>query len=376
MVGLPGLGAGAPPSVRRPVFAVGAGGGGGGGLGGALGGAASALGVSVPGATDPWQRSLVALAVDAAAAPSVDVAELWIAADSEAPSVAVGDALAVSLGYEDEGGPAAAFTGTVETVRRAVAGATRVTLANAGALLSRARVNQSYTQQSAGDIVSDLAGRVGVDTGTVESGIDLPFFVIDDHRSVYAHMTALARRCGYLLTVGADGTLGFAPPAGGAAVQTFTYGVDLLAFELSERTAALGAISAVGEGAAGSEGQDAWSWLVQDASGASGSAGSGDPERLRVDRALRSAASAQAVAGAVADAAARERSGGRLLVPGAAAVAVGSTIAVADAPAGPLNGDWLVLGVRHRFDKQAGFRTVLEVAGAGGGAAGALGGLV
>ena len=374
MVGLPGLGAGAPPSVRRPVFAVGAGGGGG-GLGDALGAAAGAVGIAVGGATDPWQRSLVALTVDAGVA-SVDVTELWIAADSEAPDVAVGDALAVSLGYEDDGAPVPVFTGSVEAIRRAVAGATRVTLANAGASLSRARVNQSYTQQAAGDIVSDLAGRFGVDTGSVESGVDLPFYVIDDRRSVFAHMVALAQRCGFLLTVDGEGALGFAPPAGGSAVQTFTYGVDLLAFELSERAPSVGAVNAVGEGAAGSEGQDAWSWVVQDAGGASGSAGSGDPERLRVDRALRSAAAAQTLAGAVSGADERARTGGRLLVPGAPAVVVGSTVTVADAPAGSLNGDWLVLGVRHRFDKHDGFRTVLEIAGSGGGAAGGLGGLL
>src|SRR6185295_5557973 len=112
---------------------------------------------------------------------------------------------------------------------------TQVTASNAGGALSLARINQSFEQQSAGKIVKDLAGRAGADLGTVEDGIDLPFFVIDDRRSVYAHIAMLARRCGYLVIVGADGKLGFAPPAAGAAVQTFTYGVDVLAFEVSER---------------------------------------------------------------------------------------------------------------------------------------------
>src|SRR5260370_1047476 len=83
------------------------------GLAGAAGGAAAAVGVALPSADDPWLRSLVALTVDAATAPAVDVAELWLAADSQAPTVAVGDALTVSLGYEDDGAPAVVFTGTV-----------------------------------------------------------------------------------------------------------------------------------------------------------------------------------------------------------------------------------------------------------------------
>ncbi len=373
MVGLPGLGSSAPPAVRRPVFAVGSGGAG----GGALGGLASAAGLPAPGGANPWQRSLVALAIDTAPAPAVDVAELWLAADAEAPSVAVGDALAVSLGYEDEGAPTTVFTGTVDAVRRSVAGAQQVTLTNAGALLGRTRVNQSYTQQSAGQIVSDLATRAGVDTGGVEDGIELPFFVVDDRRTMLVHLAGLARRSGYLLTVGPDGALAFGPPDAGSAVQTFTYGVDVVAFDASEQAPTIGAVTAVGEGAAGSEGQDAWSWTVSDAAGASGSAGSGDPARLVVDRALRSAAAARTAAAGIADAAARVSTRGRLLVPGAAAVTVGHTVGVAGAPVDALNGDWIALAVRHRFDKQTGFRTVIEVGKAGGGgAAGALGGLL
>ena len=58
----------------------------------------------------------------------------------------------------------------------------------------------------------------------------------------------------------------------------------------------VGAVTTVGEGAAGSQGQEAWSWLVKDPSSVTGSAGSGGPERLIQDASLRSTEAAQGAA--------------------------------------------------------------------------------
>src|SRR5678809_222161 len=89
----------AAPSVRRPVFGVtfaAAAGDDGGGL---LGDVASAVGLT-PTAEDPWARSLERMWVRSGVAPFVDGAELVIAADSQAPTVANGDSGNVRLGYE------------------------------------------------------------------------------------------------------------------------------------------------------------------------------------------------------------------------------------------------------------------------------------
>jgi phage protein D len=135
----------------------------------------------------------------------------------------------------------------------------------------------------------------------------------------------------------------------------------------------------VGEGAAGSQGGDAWSWLAKDVSGLTADEGD-EPRRLRADGALRSAAAAASAARGGAFAAALEATVGTLLAPGAPAVVPGSTIAVAGAPRPALNGSFLVRRVRHRFSKRDGFTTLIAFsrppAAGGGGAAGALGGLL
>ncbi|HEU0298715.1 MAG TPA: hypothetical protein VFR37_04655, partial [Longimicrobium sp.] len=170
------------------------------------------------------------------------------------------------------------------------------------------------------------------------------------------------------------GALYFAPYAEGSPAGSFGYAVDLLAFDLTEATAAVGKVTAVGEGAAGSQGQDASTWLLKDAGPVTRSAGEGEGERLLAEGAVRSGDAAAALAEGVALAASREKLTGRLLVPGAAKVAVGSTVEVKDAPQDALNGSFLVRRVRHRYARREGFTTLIDVSAAG--SAGGLGGLV
>src|SRR3954466_7991064 len=87
------------PAVRKPVFEVSfaAGGGGSSPLGG-LASAAGALGVNLGGQTDPWKQSVVAIYLEAGLAPSVDVAQIYLMAGDQSPTVGIGDAGSISLG--------------------------------------------------------------------------------------------------------------------------------------------------------------------------------------------------------------------------------------------------------------------------------------
>jgi prophage tail gpP-like protein len=349
---IPFLDTASVPAVRRPALEVSFG----------------------SGSADDWAAALVSVSVEAGLAPSVDVAEVVLAAGPAAPSVAVGDPGSISLGYEDES-PATVFTGRVIGLRRAIDGTTRVIASNGGAALAALRVNQSYEQQTAGDIVNDLAGRAGVDAGTVDDGTDFAFYVVDDRRTAYAHVAALARTSALVAWFTPDGALSFTAPPGGEAAASFTYGVDLLAHHATDATAPAAAITTVGEGAAGSDGQDAWSWLVKDVSSVTGTAGQGTAGRIVADASLRSGDAAKTAAQGIADAGARGLVLGRALVPGAPAVAVAGTISISDAPDDALNGTCFVRGLRHRYGKEDGFTTLVSFGKTNGGG-GPLGGLL
>jgi len=310
-------------------------------------------------AANDWGRALSLVTVELGAAPAVDAVEVAIAPGQHAPAVALGDTGSVSLGFA--GALVPVFSGAVASVVRSVNGAARIVATNAGGALARLRVNKSYEQLSAGRIVSELASGAGL-TVTAADGVSFPYYVVDDSRSAWAQVAALARVCGFFATVDARGSLLF-EPAQTTPVKTFTYGVDVLALRAAESAPSFGKVTVVGEGAAGSQGSDAWSWLLKDAAAVTATAGSGQPERLAQDSSLRSKSAAQTAADA-ASARAKSLAGtGRLVVPGTPEVVPGSSVEIKGAPDAKLNGVRTVHVVRHRFAKSAGFVTTIDFGG-------------
>ncbi len=352
--------------VRRPLFEVSFGGSG-------LGSPSPAAGL-LAGGSDPWLLHVVAVSVDLAVAPSVNTVVLALAAGPQAPTVTPGDEGTVALGYED-GGAELLFTGTVESVTHSIHGQTRIVATDGGAALSRLRVNQSFEQQSAGAIVRDLAGRVEIDTDTIEDGLDFPFYVVDDRRSAYDHIAALGRISGCQTSFTPEGKLHFARFPNGQAVQTFVYGEDILALEVTQATPILTGTTVIGEGAAGSQGQETWSWLVKDPSSVKGASGEATLERPAPDPALRSQEAAASAAEALLGNASRLNITGRMLVPGAPAVLAACTVEISAAPDDAQNGVFQVVGVRHRYSKRDGFTTLIHFSGSGNGGSGGLGGV-
>lgn len=322
------------------------------------------------GDAEAWAQALVSVTVEAGIGPGVDVVEVIAAAGNGGPVAAVGDAGTVALGYDDASAEQV-FAGEIESVGHSIHGTLRLTAVNGGAALARLRLNRSYEQQATGDVISDLAGEAGVTTATIEAGVDLPFYVVDDRRTAWEHVAALARRSGCWIYFNPDGELEVVAVEAGSAVQTFTYGEDVLGLEMAEATPLVSGVRAVGEGAAGSEGEEAWCWLVKDPSAVAAEAGDA-PRREVPDPALRSADVATTAAEGHLASTGLLAVTGRLLVPGSPAVVPGATIEIADAPEESLNGSFLVRHVRHRYAKAAGFTTLIAFSKMAGGAGGGL----
>jgi phage protein D len=326
-----------------------------GGLASTLGGA---LGIDLGNGADSWKQHIIAIVAECGLAPAIDMVEIDLASAEQAPTVEIGDTISLSLGYTDDSAQAI-LTGQIEQMRHTIQGGVRLTISNDGASLAKLRLNQSYEQQTAGQIVQDLAQRAEVSTNSIEDGVDFPFYVIDDRRTAYQHIATLARKSGYLAYFTPEGKLNFAPAQEGASV-TFTYGVDILALHVTESSPTIASLTTIGEGAAGSQGQSAWSWLIKDPAAVQGSSGSDAPKRLVSDSTLRSQNAAQTAAIALVNAADRTRISGQILVPGSPAVTIGNTIEITNAPAPVLNSTFLVHHLRHHYSKQEGFKTVIE----------------
>jgi len=343
----------ATAAVRRPVFEVGFGAG-----GDVSGGLNASMGLGGA-AEDTWLRSIVSISVESVAGPSVDKAELVLSSDGQAPKPALEDTGSIALGYEDSAAEQV-FSGSVGRVRYGLDGTTRIVIENGGFSLSRLRINQAYEQQSVGDIVKDLAALAGVETEQIENGIDLPYYVVDDGRNLYQHIAALAEKCAYSVFFTAEGKLFFGAARDAQPLQGFNYAQDILTLELNESAPVVEAVTAIGEGAAGSQGKDAWSWLVKDPASITAQQGSGDSERMVQDASLRSNAAVTSAAKGCLQTSGLRLVSGRMHVPGAPAVVVGGSIEISDAPQEALNGKFMVRRVRHHYDKRGGFTSWID----------------
>lgn len=359
----------APPAVRRPRFEV-------------------RLGAAPP---ETWAESLVSLEVELRPAPAVGSATVLVrvpeesgagiagvaaalgsglggavgaaagglgaGAGSGGPGPAVGDDAALALGYADAP-PEAVFAGTVDAVRHGAAGPARVGCSDGAAALARLRLDRSYEKHTAGEVIADLAAEAGVAASGLPDGPDLPFYALDARQSAWAHVAELARRSGWLAFFDPEGTLRAEAPAAGSPAASFVYGEDLLALEVRRVRTAVGGVRVVGEGASGGAGGEAWSWLLKDPAPLTATAG--DEPRRPVAAALRSAGAVRDAASALGSAVARGALAGRLLVPGTPALVPGATVTVTGNPRADLDGELLVLAVRHRLSKTDGFTTRVD----------------
>ena len=360
MVGLPFDTDNPQPAIRKPLFTIVAGEADSGGALDALAGAASDLLGGGEG-VDPWQRTVQSITVQQGLAPIPDHATIVLRADSDAPSIALDDKLQLSLGYQDSDA-VMVLSGHISRIQRDIRGSYRITLANGAHRLLRARINSSFEDQSAGDIVSHLADATGVETDSVDDGVNYPFYVVDDRRSLYHHMVVLAQQNGFALYFSAQGKLNFAPLNGDSVAQ-FHYGIDLIALQHIESPALFGQVTVVGSGAAGSDGADAWPWVTDQRAAISAQDGSGNAAAIARYSALRSADAVKTAAAAQLDYIATKASSGRLRVPGAPAVLPGSAFEIASTPEGALDGKYIAQRVTHSLNKRGGFVTDITFTG-------------
>jgi phage protein D len=279
-----------------------------------------------------------------------------------------GDAVAIDLGYADDGGLERVVAGTA-TVVDANLTTTRVTGISGASSLLALFVEQTFETKTAGAIARDLAGRAApaVEVARAEDGTLFPLYVVDGRRSAWHHLADLAELCGFDLYVGPDGKLVFERFAGGKTAHVFEVGKHVLALEVLRTPPLASRVEAWGESPTASAGDDAAAWLTRDFSGSRGVAagggsgsGSGSGPLLLLERpALRTRNAAAAAALAALTTVERRTLRGRLTVLGRPQVHLGDAIHLRGHADDSLNTLFQVRSVTHRLTKAAGFTTVI-----------------
>lgn len=305
---------------------------------------------------DPWMSHLLGMRMTLALGAHVDNVVLHILDTAEAPAARLGDSVTISLGYGDDA-DIPLFTGAVQSLQTTLSGSRRMLLAGPALALARMRLNSSYQEQSAEDIILALLGEANVVAGTIDSGLQYPFYAVSDRHTLLAHIQALSEQQNWLCYVDADGLLNAHRAGSDDPARTFAYGVDLIELEHRTLTAPLAGIRVIGGGAATGNGADAWNWLSK-TPGAGGEAGDGS--RVVAQQALRDAPGAQGYADYLM--ARGTRAGNRVWLQTAAAPEVlpGRAFGISGAPAANADGVYLAERVVIGFDRQRGFISTIE----------------
>lgn len=360
------------PSVRKPNFSIGFAGG-----ASAAGGLLASVGLPTEASDDPWASVLVAANIHTALAPAVAYAELWLAEQDNTPALAQGDSGDIGFGYDGDSNTV--FSGDVDSITHRLDGLRRIVVTGSAMKLASLRINQSYEQQAAGDIVTDLINQAGATAGSIDAGINSAFFVVDDRQSAWRIIDQLALQSGCIAYVDAEDQVHFVPLKEQTPVASFQYGQSIMAATLQQRSQSIDQLTVIGESAAGSQGADAAHWLIKDPAAVTASSGSGDKQGLVSRPSLKTAESVQSLADAQLNRLATAAATGSIDVPGNAAVYSGAFIEITGAPSDELNGIFLVTALRHHYSKSGGFITRCQLAKfteAAGGIAGLLGGLL
>jgi hypothetical protein len=295
--------------------------------------------------TQRWTSQALAIDLELAAAPMVDV--LTVRFPSAAPlASAAGDPAALAI---DSGERAAdVFTGVVESVRRTPA-ETVVTALDAGGALARLRPAVTFEQISAGNLVRELCAEAGVETGDIEDGQALAFYVADPGRSALDHIARVCAWSGAMAKVTADNRLE-APVVNATEPDlALRYGRELLAISQAVHPRHVAGFTVAGESGAGDPAAPEALRLTTDFFAGRRPPGPAGDQRWRSEPALRTAEAAGRATAATQRryTASRERGSLRAFV--LPALRPGTIVQVQDLPAGIAGGPLCIHHVRHRL---------------------------
>ncbi len=303
----------------------------------------------------PVSSPVVSIKVEAGIFSGADSFEI-ILSKINIPKFARGDKVNIELEYN--GKFSKVIEGTVDKIKSDIS-ILSITGFNDIFKLLTLRINQTYEQQSAGGIVSDLAKQVGISLERVEDGINFPIYVIDSSKNAYEHIKNLAEKCGFDIYLDAQNRLFFHEFIKTSVDHTFSYGRDILEFEVSQKEAFYDQVEVWGESPVSKEGKESYAWLIKDFADLKGKAGSGVRVLTIQDASLKTSATTATVANNILRSIRKRCISGVIKIPGRADVSLGNTLEIRGVPDDSLNGIFQIKHITHFLDKQSGFLTTI-----------------
>ena len=323
-----------------------------------------------------WTTQAIRLELVLNPAPLIDSLEV-VFPTAAAPGAELDGPATLSLASGEA--DADVFSGTIAGLDRRF-DTVRIRALDAGGLLARFRPAVTYEQVSAGRVIRNLCGEVGVSTGSVEEGPSFPFYVADDRRTALEHVARLSAFGGAMARVSADNQLETVVVTATQADRALRYGREITTLSRRQEAAPLESFAVAGESGAGSHSVPEALRPTTDFFAGSRPAGPDAGHVWRWQPALRTAQAAQRAGAAMTLAYKTSRAGGTLEAFLQPDLRPGSVIEIQDLPGPPARARLRIDSVRHRLSGAGAFtRLWFSDAGEGldvGSLLGSLGGLL
>src|SRR5437867_1080079 len=169
---------------------------------------------------------------------------------SAAPfSAAAGDPATLTL--NDGQSDTQVFSGVIDSIRHTDT-EILVTAIDAGGVLARVRPASTHEHVTPGTLIRALAADAGVQTGRLENGSELSFYVAHPGLTAWDHIHRLSAWLGALVTVSASNQVESSVVEPTHADVAFRYGREVLRLERTGRAAPIQSFTVAGESGAGS----------------------------------------------------------------------------------------------------------------------------
>ena len=299
------------------------------------------------------ETALRRLEVDLDMGEGHDLVVLYCSHLSPLRDAQVDAACTLSLGYGD--GEEEVFTGLIDRVVQGLTGMSIEILA-ATLPLSSWYGAQTYQDQTAADIIGDLAGQAGVATGTLDADIKIPIWQVNEQRSAWWHINRLARMGDHELLCDPQGALNVRPVGSGALSHALRFGAELLAIKAADRRDGGGQWLYAPAGSGSELGSDKWHITLRQAV-------SDSPQGPTcIDGALRDRDTSETRTKAAEARRTRSLFNGQVLIMGDSGIRPGDSVELSGLPhLDSLSGR--VVAVHHRLDATHGFTTQLSLGG-------------
>jgi len=276
----------------------------------------------------------------------------------------------VSIGYDNNLVPV--FSGKIDTLSINLSHISIISL-NSIFSLCNFRTDRFYENQTAGDIVKDLAKDANVKIDNISNGFTFPYYAVDSNKNAFEHIKDLAFVCGFDIYCTPEDKLVFKKYEP-STKHKLVYGQNIINLKKLDPSSLYNSLSILGESPSSIKGSDTSHWLSKkqvkgfaeserkdDGGGAGGAAPT--PKELHFSKRF---VKDEDTAKKIAEESLKKLNSYLLLqieIVGNPSIFLGDAIIIQNVPLKELNGDYRIKTIEHFISKYTGYVTTLKCQG-------------